>query len=760
MCAVASSETLRSVIEAGRAGKRLDELSTARVIAKVAHQVHSAQQKAGAGKAVGPLSPAHVSIASSGEVSLALGDGPALGYSAPEQASGGAGDRKSDVFCVGVLLWESLTHQRLFEAMNDTAVRLAVQERAITAPSEINANIPAELSAICMRALSRNPTDRYQSLKAMAVEIEEFLGEAGYEDNDTRIAQHLAQLAGSRTTSGTQPPRNAPLPPASKAKETLLGTAPLSVATKTDAPRPKSPSSMGEALAAALSNAGGGQAKPASSNGAAASTPAASGGLPVAAGAAAAVGVAAAPPGEAPAPLTVLPPVLPSGSDAALKPPAKVETRPVVDDIKATIVESTPVALINAAEDAKKLAVKPEAKPEAKPETKPEAKPSDAVPTKQVKRETGPHPASVVSLPGRESKADVLAGWGWGTDKHDALPPGAYEDDDDLDQPRSSRKTLVYAIGGGLAVALIATVIAFAAGGSSSKPSQDRTLARQNQEAVAKQALATGDEPGSAGSGLAPTAGSDVVAGSGSDVAAAGSGSADTGSATAGSADVAAMTGSSGSDAGSAVGSAAAISAEGQAAADKAAADKAAADKLAAEQAAADKAAAEDAKKQAALDEAARKKAEADAKKQAAAEAAAKKAEERRLAREEAARRKAEAAKTTKKRTDKATTTSKTVATADTKKTDSNGKPIVAETAYRQGLQAFARGDNQGAISSLRSAQSANPSYAPTYRGLGLVYEKMGQKDAARVAYKRYLQLSPNAGDAEIIRGRLERLGS
>jgi serine/threonine protein kinase len=114
--AVVSSETLRSVIEAGRAGKRLDELSTARVIAKVANQVHAAQQKAGAGKAVGPLSPVRVAIARSGEVSIDLADGPpALGYSAPEQLSG-AGDRKSDVFSLGVLLWEALTNHLLLDA--------------------------------------------------------------------------------------------------------------------------------------------------------------------------------------------------------------------------------------------------------------------------------------------------------------------------------------------------------------------------------------------------------------------------------------------------------------------------------------------------------------------------------------------------------------------------------------------------------------------------------------------------------------------
>jgi hypothetical protein len=41
-----------------------------------------------------------------------------------------------------------------------------------------------------------------------------------------------------------------------------------------------------------------------------------------------------------------------------------------------------------------------------------------------------------------------------------------------------------------------------------------------------------------------------------------------------------------------------------------------------------------------------------------------------------------------------------------------------------------------------------------------MVFEKMGEKDQARAAYKRYLQLAPGASDTDQIKGRLERLGS
>src|SRR4026208_2370275 len=103
---VGSTETLRSVIDAGRSSKRLDELSSARVIGKIALQAHAAQQKAGAGKAVGPITPAHVRLSSTGEATLESGEGSALGYSSPEQSLGGLGDRRSDVFSLGAVLWE------------------------------------------------------------------------------------------------------------------------------------------------------------------------------------------------------------------------------------------------------------------------------------------------------------------------------------------------------------------------------------------------------------------------------------------------------------------------------------------------------------------------------------------------------------------------------------------------------------------------------------------------------------------------------
>jgi hypothetical protein len=80
--------------------------------------------------------------------------------------------------------------------------------------------------------------------------------------------------------------------------------------------------------------------------------------------------------------------------------------------------------------------------------------------------------------------------------------------------------------------------------------------------------------------------------------------------------------------------------------------------------------------------------------------------------------------------------------------------------AYKTGLQQYARGDTTAALSTFRTSLAINPGFAPTWRGLGLVYEKLGNKVQARSAFKRYLQLAPTAADADQVRDRLERLGS
>ncbi|HSS01573.1 MAG TPA: hypothetical protein VLM79_31155, partial [Kofleriaceae bacterium] len=198
--------SLEAVIEADR---RLDELSCARLLGNVAELVHAAQK---AGQPLGTVTPASIVVSPDGSAKLAPGVA-SLRYTAPERLRGGAGDRRTDVFALGAVLWEVLAHERLFDGSDDAAVKRAVLERAIPAPSELNANVPAELDAICKRALARDPADRYQSARVMAAEIDAVLGNAGYPESNDQFAAYLARAFAAPAAAAASPASPAPAAP-------------------------------------------------------------------------------------------------------------------------------------------------------------------------------------------------------------------------------------------------------------------------------------------------------------------------------------------------------------------------------------------------------------------------------------------------------------------------------------------------------------------------------------------------------------------
>lgn len=83
-------------------------------------------------------------------------------YMAPEQARGEPVDARTDIFALGITLWELLAGTRLFDGESDVAVLRAVQERPIQSPRDFNPATDAALSALVMRALQRDPVQRYQ----------------------------------------------------------------------------------------------------------------------------------------------------------------------------------------------------------------------------------------------------------------------------------------------------------------------------------------------------------------------------------------------------------------------------------------------------------------------------------------------------------------------------------------------------------------------------------------------------------------------
>lgn len=95
-------------------------------------------------------------------------------YIAPEQARGDATDGKTDIYSVGVMLYEMLTGKLPFDG--DSAVTIALMQLQSTPkrPREINPGIPIGLEQITMKAMEKLPSNRYTSAAEMLSDIERF----------------------------------------------------------------------------------------------------------------------------------------------------------------------------------------------------------------------------------------------------------------------------------------------------------------------------------------------------------------------------------------------------------------------------------------------------------------------------------------------------------------------------------------------------------------------------------------------------------
>jgi serine/threonine-protein kinase len=121
-----------------------------------------------------------------------------VAYMAPEQCAGKPIDRRSDVYSLGIVLYELCTVRRLFKGNNDFVTMSAIVQGAIPHPSQQRPDIPPALAAIIMKALARLPADRFQTADAMRDALEQFADSLQLRTSPGALARYMNQVFGKR----------------------------------------------------------------------------------------------------------------------------------------------------------------------------------------------------------------------------------------------------------------------------------------------------------------------------------------------------------------------------------------------------------------------------------------------------------------------------------------------------------------------------------------------------------------------------------
>jgi eukaryotic-like serine/threonine-protein kinase len=121
-----------------------------------------------------------------------------LTYMPPEQYMSNPVDARSDVFSLGAVMWELLTRRRLFKRESEAAVIQAILNQPVPEVLEIRPDISPDLAAVAMRALRRDPAERFQDAGAMGATIRESLRASGAAAGMPEIAAFVSLVFAER----------------------------------------------------------------------------------------------------------------------------------------------------------------------------------------------------------------------------------------------------------------------------------------------------------------------------------------------------------------------------------------------------------------------------------------------------------------------------------------------------------------------------------------------------------------------------------
>jgi len=115
-------------------------------------------------------------------------------YMSPEQAWGRPIDRRSDLYSLGVLLYEMVTHRKIFDADSEFSMLEKVRNADVEFPPTVFENIPNNFLQVVQKALEKNPDHRYQSAHDMRVDLENYLLTTQERLSEKTISNYLKHL--------------------------------------------------------------------------------------------------------------------------------------------------------------------------------------------------------------------------------------------------------------------------------------------------------------------------------------------------------------------------------------------------------------------------------------------------------------------------------------------------------------------------------------------------------------------------------------
>jgi serine/threonine-protein kinase len=130
----------------------------------------------------------------------------------PEQISGQPVDHRSDIFSLGIVLWEMLTGRRLFSGTEMAQVSHSITYDEHEPPTRVNTDLPAMLDFVVARALKKDPAVRYQDADEMAADLHTCLAELRAREespSEPREGSTTLKLADSGEPTTGAPPASA-----------------------------------------------------------------------------------------------------------------------------------------------------------------------------------------------------------------------------------------------------------------------------------------------------------------------------------------------------------------------------------------------------------------------------------------------------------------------------------------------------------------------------------------------------------------------